>query len=43
MPAPALARFRHYLNLERTLPRLEALLERFRFGTMSEVLAEQGR
>ena len=43
VPAPALARFRHYLNLERTLPRLEALLERFRFGTMSEVLAENGR
>lgn len=43
VPAPALARFRHYLNLERTLPRLEALLARFRFGTMREVLAEQGR
>lgn len=35
-------RFRHYLNLERTLPRLEFLLESFRFGTMREVLAAQG-
>jgi polysaccharide deacetylase family protein (PEP-CTERM system associated) len=41
-PAPALKRARHYLNLERTLPRLEHLLARFRFGTMKEVLADQG-
>lgn len=41
-PAPALQRFRHYLNLDRTLPRLEALLARFRFGTMAEVLALEG-
>jgi polysaccharide deacetylase family protein (PEP-CTERM system associated) len=41
-PAPALKRFRHYLNLDRTLPRLEHMLARFRFGTMREVLAEQG-
>lgn len=41
-PAPASKRFRHYVNLARTLPRLEALLERFRFGTMAQVLAEQG-
>ena len=39
-PAPWLKRFRHYLNLDRTLPRLEALLSRFRFGTMREVLVE---
>ena len=32
------ANFRHYLNLEKTLPRLELLLEEFRFGTMEEVL-----
>jgi len=32
------ANFRHYLNLEKTLPRLERLLEEFRFGTMEEVL-----
>lgn len=36
--APFTSRFRHYLNLERTLPRLEVLLERFRFGTMAQVL-----
>ena len=31
-------RFRHYLNLDRTLPRLEALLSEFEFGTFAEVL-----
>ncbi len=36
------ARFRHYLNLERTLPRLEALLGHFRFGTMAQALRECG-
>ncbi len=40
--APLSARFRHYLNLDRTLPRLEALLERFRFGTMAEALRAHG-
>lgn len=40
--APWSKRTRHYLNLARTLPRLEALLERFRFGTLAEVLSEQG-
>lgn len=39
-PAPLFKRWRHYLNLERTLPRLEALLERFRFTTMAEVVRE---
>jgi len=38
-PAPPLARFRHYLNLHRSRPRLERLLRRFRFGSMREVLA----
>ncbi len=38
-PAPAFKRWRHYLNLERTLPRLEALLARTRFSTMAEVVA----
>ena len=38
-PAPALKRFRHYLNLDRTLPRLERMLRRFRFGTIEQVLA----
>lgn len=41
-PAPPLKKWRHYLNLSRTLPRLEHLLSRHRFGTMREVLAEQG-
>jgi polysaccharide deacetylase family protein (PEP-CTERM system associated) len=41
-PAPAFKRFRHYLNLDRTLPRLESLLASFRFGSMRAVLAEQG-
>ena len=40
--APRLARFRHYVNLDKTLPRLEALLARFRFGSMESALAEQG-
>jgi polysaccharide deacetylase family protein (PEP-CTERM system associated) len=40
--APLSARFRHYLNLDRTLPRLESLLERFRFGTMADALRAQG-
>ncbi len=34
----AFKRFRHYLNLERTLPRLERLLSSFRFGSLAEVL-----
>jgi polysaccharide deacetylase family protein (PEP-CTERM system associated) len=42
VPAPRFKRWRHYLNLDRTLPRLEALLERFEFGTMAEVLGERG-
>lgn len=33
------ARFRHYLNLHRTLPRLRKLIRCFPFGTVSEVLA----
>jgi hypothetical protein len=41
-PAPVLKRARHYMNLARTLPRLEHLLERFRFGTMRDVLSAQG-
>lgn len=35
-------RFRHYVNLDRTLPRLEALLSEFRFGSFGEVLASRG-
>jgi len=41
-PAPPFKRWRHYLNLERTLPRLEALLASARWGTMSEVLESGG-
>jgi len=41
-PAPALKRFRHYLNLDRTLPRLEALISRFRFAGLREVLEAEG-
>jgi polysaccharide deacetylase family protein (PEP-CTERM system associated) len=37
-PAPWHKKFRHYLNLDRTLPRLESLLQRFHFGTMAQVL-----
>jgi hypothetical protein len=32
--------WRHYLNLDRSLPRLEKLLQTFRFGTMREVLGK---
>jgi len=42
IPAPYLQRFRHYLNLDRTLPRLEHLLRQHRFDTMRAVLAQQG-
>ncbi len=42
IPAPPLKKFRHYLNLSRTLPRLERLIERFEFRSLSEVLAHAG-
>jgi polysaccharide deacetylase family protein (PEP-CTERM system associated) len=42
VPASALKRFRHYLNLDRTLTRLDALCRRFRCGTMAEVLQGAG-
>jgi len=41
-PAAWHQRFRHYLNLEKTLPRLERLMGAFRFGTLSEVIASAG-
>jgi polysaccharide deacetylase family protein (PEP-CTERM system associated) len=41
-PAPPMKKWRHYLNLSRTLPRLEHLLARHRFGSMRAVLEEQG-
>jgi polysaccharide deacetylase family protein (PEP-CTERM system associated) len=40
--ASAWKSFRHYLNLARTLPRLEALLRRFRFTTLRSVLEDHG-
>lgn len=40
MGVNAAARFRHYLNLHRTLPRLEQLLKEFRFGSLEQVLAQ---
>ena len=42
VPAPFLKRFRHYLNLDRTLPRLERLLAAHRFVSMAEVLESRG-
>lgn len=42
VPATPLKRFRHYLNLSASLPRLERLLARFRFGTLREVLEGAG-
>ncbi len=41
-PAPALQRWRHYLNLGRTLPRLDALLAEHRFGSLRAVLEAEG-
>jgi polysaccharide deacetylase family protein (PEP-CTERM system associated) len=39
-PAAFHKRFRHYLNLKKTLPWLEQLMGKFRFGTMEAVIAE---
>jgi polysaccharide deacetylase family protein (PEP-CTERM system associated) len=36
------SRFRHYLNLDRTLPRLDRLLTDFPFATMRDCLVAQG-
>jgi polysaccharide deacetylase family protein (PEP-CTERM system associated) len=41
-PAPWHKRFRHYLNLDKTLPRLEQLVSRYRFAGLEEVLRQQG-
>jgi polysaccharide deacetylase family protein (PEP-CTERM system associated) len=40
--ASATSRFRHYLNLDRTLPRLESLLHEFEFTTFRQVLEDVG-
>ena len=39
LPAPALARFRHYRNLDVTEQRLRQLLRDFPFGTMRDVVS----
>lgn len=39
--APRLSRFRHYVNLRATLPRVERLLGDFRWGRMDEVFAAE--
>ncbi|MCC7124832.1 MAG: DUF3473 domain-containing protein [Acidobacteria bacterium] len=43
LQAGLLSRFRHYSNLDQTEPRLRRLLSEFRFGRMSEVLAEASK
>lgn len=40
--APLVSRFRHYYNLDRTETRLRRLLTEFRFGTVAQVLENQG-
>lgn len=42
MDGPALSRFRHYVNLRTTAPKLRDLTRRFRFGTMRQVIAASG-
>lgn len=37
--ASGMCRFRHYVNLSTTYPKLERLLDTFRFGTVSEAVA----
>jgi hypothetical protein len=39
--APLLSRFRHYVNLDKTENRLQALLNEFKFAPMCEVFASQ--
>lgn len=39
--APALSRFRHYINLRYTEKRLRSLLQDFQFGPIREVFAQQ--
>jgi hypothetical protein len=40
--AGRLSRFRHYVNLSRTAPRLQRLLQDFRCSTMINMLQERG-
>ncbi|MCL1940999.1 MAG: DUF3473 domain-containing protein, partial [Synergistaceae bacterium] len=39
---PYVKYFRHYINLNKTRPRLKWLLSKFRFGSIGEVLSENG-
>ena len=41
IPAGTMARFRQYVNLQKTEPRLSRLLQDFRFSTMVDVLRHQ--
>ena len=38
VPAPLWSRFRHYVGLRTTLPKLRDLVSRFRFGTMTALI-----
>jgi polysaccharide deacetylase family protein (PEP-CTERM system associated) len=42
LQAGLLSRFRHYRNLDKTEARLRALVDRFEFGTMAEMLQHAG-
>jgi len=41
--APLKSRFRHYLNLHRTIPRLQKLLQDFSFTTIQNIVLRQGQ
>lgn len=41
-PVRRLTRFRHYVNLDKTLPKLESLLRDFAFMPVSDLLTEHG-
>jgi hypothetical protein len=41
LPVSWLAQMRHYRNLERVAPRLERLLEEFRFGSVHDWLGDR--
>lgn len=43
LPASLITRFRHYRNLARTLPRLEALLDRFKFTSVANRYCDELR
>lgn len=42
LPARGLSKFRHYVNLDKTLPRLQRLLRDFDFAPMATVLRDHG-